>query len=57
MSVAARDLLSVIGVMIFGALAVHEAVFAVKHLMCKPDHCHCPLTHKLLAGLPLHGHG
>ena len=56
MSVALRDPLSMIGVLILGALAVHEVVFVVRHLTCPPAHCGCPLTHRFLAGLPLHGH-
>jgi len=52
----AGGILPVTGGLILAVLAVHEAVFAVRHLTCKPDHCSCPLTHKLLAGTPLHGH-
>ena len=46
----------VLGWVILAVVTVHEVVFAVRHLMCRPDHCRCPLTHKLLVGLPLHGH-
>ena len=48
--------LSLAGWVVLAGLVTHEVVFVVRHLTCKPDHCHCPLTHKLLAGLPLHGH-
>ena len=47
--------LPIAGWVTLAALILHEVVFAVRHLTCRPDHCHCPLTHKLLAGLPLHG--
>ena len=51
----ASEVLPVLGWVTLAVLAVHEAVYAVRHLTCRPDHCKCPLTHKLLAGLPLHG--
>jgi len=47
--------LPVLGRVILAVLTVHELVFAVRHLKCTPDKCECPLPHKLLAGLPLHG--
>jgi len=49
------EVLPLLGVAIVAVLTVHEAVFAVRHLTCRPDHCKCPLMHRLLAGLPLHG--
>ena len=55
MTMTASDLLPVLGWVILAVLAVHEAVFTVRHLTCKPDRCECLLTHKLLAGRPLHG--
>ena len=54
--IVASDVLPLAGWVVLAGLVTHEVVFVVRHLTCKPDHCHCPLTHKLLAGLPLHGH-
>ena len=48
--------LPLLGWAVMAAVAVHEAVFAVRHLTCRPDHCQCPLSHKFLAGTALHGH-
>jgi len=48
-------LLPPLGWAILAALLAHEAVFVVRHLTCKPAHCKCPLPHKFLAGIPLHG--
>lgn len=47
--------LPVLGWMILAGLGLHETVFVARHLTCKPAQCTCPLTHRLLAGLPLHG--
>jgi len=56
MSVAVRDLLSEIGMLILGVLIMHEVVWGFKHGACKPAHCECSRLHKFLAGRPAHGH-
>jgi hypothetical protein len=48
--------MSAAGALILGALLVHEVLWGFRHLTCPPAHCRCPVTHKFLAGLPLHGH-
>jgi hypothetical protein len=55
-TVSEPDGLRVLGVLILGVLVVYEVVYVVRHLMCPPAHCRCPVPHKFLAGLPLHGH-
>ena len=45
----------ILGWAILAVLVVHETVYSVRHLTCKPNQCECSLRHKLLAGLPLHG--
>jgi hypothetical protein len=56
MPATVSDALRVLGVLILGVLAVHELWWGFKHLTCPPAHCRCPVRHKFLAGLPLHGH-
>ena len=53
--IVSSAVLPILGWVILAALGAHEVVFTIRHLTCQPDRCHCPLTHKLLAGLPLHG--
>ena len=48
--------LPMLGCAILAVLVLHESWFAMRHLTCKPAHCECPVSHKFLAGLPLHGH-
>jgi hypothetical protein len=48
--------ISLLGYAVLAVLTAHEACFALRHLTCKPAHCDCPVSHKFLAGLPLHGH-
>ena len=48
--------LSVLGWVILAVLGAHELWWGVRHLTCPPAHCGCPVLHKFLAGLPLHGH-
>jgi hypothetical protein len=55
-TVSEPDGLRVLGALLLGVLAVYELVYGVRHLMCPPAHCRCPVPHKFLAGLPLHGH-
>jgi hypothetical protein len=55
-TVSEPDGLRVLGALLLGVLAVYEVVYGVRHLMCPPAHCRCPVPHKFLAGLPLHGH-
>ena len=44
-----------LGVAILAVLTVHEVVWGLRHLTCSPATCRCPVSHKFLAGLPLHG--
>ena len=53
---ALGGVLPVAGWVILAVLGVHELWWSVRHLTCKPAHCDCPVRHKFLAGMPLHGH-